>query len=177
MLINRKTIVMALALALSLLAPRVAAQGESAIIQATATVITSLAITGTHDLQFGVVVPSMNKTVTKTTVGEAGEWNVTGTVNAELQLTFTLPDSLTHETQAVGMNVLFNATDASYDDGSGGGQTLPVATINPNSASTERLGATGAMTIWIGGTVIPRLSQTGGNYAADITLTVAYTGS
>ena len=171
-----KTIPAIVALVIALAAPQAAAQGESAIIQATATVITSLAITGTQDLRFGVVVPSMNKTVSKTTVGEAGEWTVSGTVNAELQLTFTLPDSLMHESQPVGMNISFNATDASYDNGTGGGQTLPLGTINPNSASTERLGPAGAMTVWIGGMVIPRLSQTGGNYTADVTLTVAYTG-
>jgi len=159
------------------LASTASAQGESAIIQATATVSTSLAITGSQDLRFGVVIPAINKTVDKSTTSQAGEWIISGTSSAEIQLTFTLPDSLQHATQPVGMNISFSSTDASWDDGSGGGQTSPSGTLNPNSASAERLGVAGGMTVWIGGTVIPGLSQTGGDYAADITLTVAYTGS
>ena len=151
---------------------------ESATIQATASVTTTLSIAGTQNLRFGVVTPGVNKVVSRTTVGSAGEWRITGTSSAEITLNFTLPDSLQHEFQPVGMNISFSATDASFDDGTGGGQTSPAGTLNPNGPNAERLGAvTGIMDVWIGGTVYPTVSQTGGDYSADVVLTVAYTGS
>ncbi|UCC43964.1 MAG: hypothetical protein JSU65_12755 [Candidatus Zixiibacteriota bacterium] len=150
---------------------------ESATIQATASVSTTLSISGTQDLRFGVVTPGVNKPVDKTTIGSAGEWYISGTANAEISMTFTLPDSLQHTTNPVGMNVAFAATDASFDDGSGGGQAAPVGVLNPNAGNAERLGVTGIMTVWIGGTVFPSVSQSGGDYSSDVVLTVAYTGS
>ena len=65
----------------------------------------------------------------------------------------------------------------SSDDGAGGGQLAPSGTLDPNGLGTELLGAGGQLTIWIGGTVNPRIWQTGGDYAADVMLSVAYTGN
>jgi hypothetical protein len=149
---------------------------ESATIQATAQVATTLSITGTQNLRFGMVTPGVNKTVDKTTIGEAGEWQITGTPNAEISLSFALPDSLQHETHAFGMIVGLSATDASFDDGTGS-QPFPAGVLNPNGPNAERLGVSGNMAVWIGGTVYPRVGQGGGNYASDIVLTVMYTGS
>ena len=39
------------------------------------------------------------------------------------------------------------------------------------------LGVGGVMNLWIGGTVMPRLTQTGGYYTADVVLTVTLTGN
>ena len=75
------------------------------------------------------------------------------------------------------MRVGFSSTDVSYDDETGSGQLLPAGTLDPNGPGVANLGAGGTMLIWIGGTVYPRLTQTGGDYSADVILTVAYTGS
>lgn len=150
---------------------------ESATIQATATVLAGIAITGEHDLIFGTVLPDVDKSVDKTDIGFAGEWHISGDNGAEISLDFTLPDSLIHEDSVAYLRIEFSNTDASYDDGTGGGQSNPVADINPNGPSVLDLGVTGLMDIWIGGTVRPTISQTGGDYAADVTLTVAYTGN
>jgi len=150
---------------------------ESASIQATATVIAGIVITGEHDLLFGTVLPGVDKSVDKGDVGFAGAWHVNGDNAAEITLDFTLPDSLMHQDSVAYMRIEFTNTDASYDDGTGGGQTVPVAAINPNGPETLVLGATGQMDVWIGGTVRPDLTQTGGNYAAEVILTVAYTGN
>jgi len=151
---------------------------ESAIIQATATVIAGITIIGSNDLVFGTVMPGVSKSIDKATTGFAGEWQISaGTANSEISLTFTLPDSLQHTTVPTGMRIVFNSTDASYDDGTGGGQIAPTGVIDPNGPVARRVGATGTMNLWIGGTVIPRLSQTGGDYASDVTLTIAYTGN
>jgi len=150
---------------------------ESANIRATATVIAGILITGEHDLVFGTVLPGIDKTVDKAEVGFAGAWHMNGDNNAEITLDFTLPDSLMHQDSIAYMRIDFTNTDASYDDGSGGGQTSPVADMDPNGPSVLRLGAVGEMDVWIGGTVRPTISQTGGDYASDVTLTVSYTGN
>ena len=150
---------------------------ESASIQATATVIAGILINGEHDLIFGTVLPGVDKTVDKGDVGFAGAWRIDGDNSAEITLDFTLPDSLMHQDSVAYMPIDFNNTDASYDDGTGGGQTVPVAAINPNGPETLVLGAAGQMDVWIGGTVRPGITQTGGYYAAEVILTVAYTGN
>ncbi len=151
---------------------------ESAIIQATATVIAGITIIGSNDLVFGTVLPGVNKSIDKATTGFAGEWQISnGTANSEISLTLTLPDSLQHATDPTGMRIVFSSTDASYEDGTGGGQTAPAGIIDPNGPVARRVSATGTMIFWIGGTVMPRLSQTGGDYASDITMTIAYTGN
>ena len=159
-----------------ILTPAADAQ-ESGIIQATATVLSALTIIGNHDLQFGTVTPGVNKSVDKASTGFAGEWLITGVTGAEISLDFTLPDSLILADSTVGMRIDFSNTDASFSDGTGT-QVTPTGVINPNGPSAERLGAiSGEMTVWIGGTVYPDLTQTGGDYAAEVVLTIAYTGS
>ena len=149
---------------------------EMATIQATATVISGLSVNGNNNLIFGNVSPGVAATVDKTTVGLAGSWGIAGTPNAEVQLTFTLPDSLQHVTDPVGIPITFAPTDGSYEDGNGGGQTAPAGALDPNLGATLRLGTAGTLNIWLGGTIFPSIIQTGGDYAADITLDVIYTG-
>lgn len=149
---------------------------EYGTIQATATVLQAMNVRGTHDLMFETVIPGTPKTVNKATIGRAGEFEITGYVSAEISIDFVLPTALLLPDSTAPMPVYFSSTDASYDDGSAGGQSSPVAAINPNGPLTLRLGTTGQMLIWIGGTVNPGITQTGGDYAADITLSVVYTG-
>lgn len=171
----RKIAFVAVLLTAFLSAPTVSAQ-ESAIIQATATVISSLTIVGSNSLIFASITPGINKTVARTTTGFAGEWTVSGTVNSELSLTFNLPSDLIHVASGIGMPIVFSSTGAAYSDGTGS-QSVPTGIINPNGPSAERLGVGGQMVVWIGGTVQPSITQTGGDYASDVTLTIAYTGN
>jgi hypothetical protein len=151
---------------------------ESATIQALATVVSSLSITGNQNLQFGTVTPGISKSVDKSEPGFAGEWSVVGTVGAEITLDFEVPDSLLLVGDSTnGLPINFGPLDASFDDGSGGGQLAPSGVLNPNGLGTERLGAGGTMMVWIGGMVLPRIFQTGGDYAEDVVLSVAYTGN
>jgi hypothetical protein len=151
---------------------------ESATIQALATVVSSLSITGNQNLQFGTVTPGISKSVDKSEPGFAGEWEITGAVGAEITLDFALPDSLLLVSDSTnGLPIDFSGVDASFDDGSGGGQLAPSGILNPNGLGTESLGVGGQMTVWIGGIVHPRISQTGGDYAEDVVLSVAYTGN
>lgn len=149
---------------------------ESASIQALATVISSLSIVGTNNLLFGVVTPGVTRAIDKSTVGFAGEWEITGTGSAEISLDFSLPDSLRTADSLGAMRIDFSNIDASYSDGTGD-QVSPTGVLDPNAQAARPIGVGGIMTVWIGGTVYPRVSQTGGDYSAEILLTVAYTGS
>lgn len=159
-----------------LIGPTPVVAQEYGTIQATATVLQAINVRGTHDLMFETVIPGAPKTVNKATVGRAGEFEITGYSSAEISIDFTLPAALLLPDSTSPMPINFNSTDASYDDGTGGGQTAPAGVINPNGPLTLRLGVGGQMLIWIGGTVNPGITQTGGDYAADITLSVVYTG-
>lgn len=150
---------------------------ESGTIQAIATVVSSLQVIGLNNLNFGTVTPSINKSVSRVDVGFAGEWQVNGSASAQLTVDFTLPNFLYTADSSATMLIQFSSTDASYDDGTGGGQTIPLGTVDPNGPSVLVLGVGGSLWFWIGGTVLPTISQTGGDYSADIILTVAYTGS
>ena len=149
---------------------------ESATIQALATVMSALTVTGTNDLNFGNVTPGTPVTVDKADVGMAGEFTITGGPAAEVDLDLPLPDSL-RTAMGDAMDVTFTATDASYDDGTGGGQVAPGGVINPLITATNDIGPGGLMTVWIGGRVDPGVAQTGGSYTGTITLTVTLTGN
>lgn len=150
---------------------------ESGTIQALATVVSSLQVIGINNLNFGTVTPGVNKSVDKADVGFAGEWQVNGTPLAQMTVDFSIPPVLLHSDSSATMIVTYTSTDASYDDGTGSGQTNPTSTLDPNGQSILMLGAGGTMSVWIGGTVQPTVAQTGGNYSADVVLSVAYTGN
>ncbi len=147
---------------------------EVGSIQATATVVSTLSISGTQNLDFATVTPGIVKSVDKSTVGSAGEFSLSGVANSEVSLNFTLPSDLM--AGASNMPISFTGLDCSWDDGSGGGQSSPSGAIDPRISNNLRLGAGGALTVWLGGTVTPSVAQTGGSYTADVILTVAYTG-
>ncbi len=171
---NLVTVCLALVCLLGAVAP-VQAQ-ESATIQALATVMAALTVTGTNDLNFGTVTPGASATVLPSDVGPAGEFTITGSPAAEMTLEFTLPDSL-RTGGGAAMDVVFGSTDATYEDGTGGGQAAPAGTVNPLIVETSNIGAGGTYTVWIGGRVDPTVSQSGGSYAGTITLTVTLTGN
>lgn len=168
-------VLIALALA-SLAATEVQAQ-ESAIIQATASVISSMTVQGTNGLAFGAVTPGTPKTVDKATAGTAGEWRVTGAPSAEVTIDFILPANLDHTTLGSTMPITFSTTDASYEDGTGGGQAAPAAQIDPSVQTTANIAVDGTLWVWIGGTVVPSVSESAGSYSGDITMTITYTGN
>lgn len=156
--------------------PGVLAQ-ESASILATATVLPSMSVTGDNNLIFGSVLPAVNKSVNKATTGFAGAFHIQGSNNAEISVDFVLPANLYTSDSSATMTIVFTDTDASYDDETGAGQSSPTGVIDPRGLATLNLGVSGAMDVWLGGTVIPSITQTGGNYAANVTITITYTGN
>jgi len=158
-------------------APAAVSAQEVGIIQATATVVSGLTVIPSHNLEFGIVTPGVNRSIDKTQVGFAGEWTINGQSSAAGNVKVNVTSALDHASTAAVMPVLFNSTDASYDDETGGGQTSPTAAINPALISTVNLGAGGSLMVWIGGQANPTVSQSGGSYSGDIELTVTLTGN
>lgn len=149
---------------------------ERGMIHATATVLPAIRITGLNDLRFETVVPGVDKSVDKASIGFAGAYEVIGHNSAEVSFDFDLPPALLLDSTSF-MSIDFSSTDASYEDGSGGGQGSPAGVLDPNGPFTLRLSPTGRLDIWIGGTVHPTITQTGGDYSSEVTLTAIYTGN
>ena len=132
-------------------------------------------ITLNNDLVFGSVFPGIPKTITKYSIGSAAEFHVAGTSGAEISIQFALPTYM----HASGFNIemIFFNTDCSIDTLASPSQTSPLFdNLNPWTTLIYRLGSAG-LTIWLGGTAIPKVVQPPGAYTATIVLTVAYTGA
>ncbi len=143
-------------------------------ITATADVQTPLSVTGSADLDFGNVFPGVNKAVAYTDAVNAGQWDITGEAAAEVTLSFTaLPANLTFG--ANNLPIVYSATDAGYNTAD---NPAAATSFDPSAGATTNLeGATGALYVWIGGTVQPTETQPAGTYTGTITLDVAYTGN
>ncbi len=132
-------------------------------------------ITINNNLVFGPVFPGVPKAISKTSAGDAAEFFITGTPNAEITLDFALPTYL--HTTGGNMQLIFSSTDCALDSSSTPNQSNPpVNNIDPWHTIIYRLGANG-LSLWLGGTVVPGLAQKPGDYSALIVLTVTYTGN
>jgi hypothetical protein len=132
-------------------------------------------ITVNNNLEFGPVFPGVPKSISKYSAGEAAEFFITGTPNAEITIDFTLPTYM--YSSGSTMAIQYSTTDCAMDSSATPNQSSPGNdNLNPRQTLTYRLGSTG-LTIWLGATVVPGLMQKPGNYSATITLTVAYTGN
>jgi hypothetical protein len=152
---------------LALLAPNSIAQVSTSM-QATATVVSSLTVTSSNDLEFGNVTPGVNKTVDHKTSADAGLWSIQGSGAAEVQLSFTsLPGQLTTGTENLSV---------SYTASVGTVQSTSVDIPILAAGATDNL-VGGSLDVWIGGTVYPGASQPDGDYSATLTLEVTLTGN
>ena len=132
-------------------------------------------ITVNTDLAFGDVFPGVPKEVSKYTPGAAAEFLITGTAGAEVTLDFTLPTYMS--SGGWNMQLIFKEDDCAMDSSASPDQTSPgYDDIDPWHTITYRLGSAG-LTVWLGGTTVPKLAQKEGSYTASIVLTVAYTGN
>jgi hypothetical protein len=129
-------------------------------------------VNGVRDLTFGTVVPGVPSTVARTDMTNTGRFDLAGSPLAQVQLTFTLPLTMAGPAGAT--------MPISFGGGSGGFSWFPSAFLmvgfDPSTPFTSRLGLNGRAYVFLGGTASPAPTQRAGNYAGQITLTVAYTG-
>lgn len=131
--------------------------------------------TAVSPLRFGNVYPSIPKTVSKYDAGAAAEFLVTGVAGDEMSIEFTLPTYMNSGGNTI--QLVFSETDCAMDSSATPDQSNPgYDDLDPWHPITYRLGSSG-LTIWLGGMVIPKISQPPGDYSATLVLTVTPTGN
>ncbi len=155
-----------LAAILSLGAVTAQAQVNNASVNATANVLQPINVTGAKDLDFGSVLPGLTYTVA-TNDGGAGQFDIAGEPSKNVNLTFTLPGSLS----GPGANIpLSNWVAEDVSGPATGASYTPVDGVPHASA----LDAGGVLNVYVGAQITPAANQGAGAYSAGITLTVDY---
>lgn len=143
------------------------ASAQSANINVSATVFTALTVTGAQALAFGNVFPGVAKTIAVTDA-TAGRFDLSGQNSANVDLTFTLPATLASGPNTMAIGSWTGCTNTSNS-------TAGCTTFVPSgSATASALSGTGALFVWVGGTVSPTAGQASGSYSGTVTLTAAY---
>lgn len=134
-----------------------------------------ITVTPLRDLTFGTVPRGVATTVAPNSA-TAGEWQVTGTANAFVNITFVLPTILNNIQAAPGstMPIAFLNNSARWRR----------ANNNPNGANQfdPTVGATGrlgpppnpTLYIWLGGQVNPGANAKPGIYTGTVVVTLVY---
>ena len=166
----------ALLLAACVLVPgRLQAQGAASVSADAVVVTTGMTITTLRDLNFGTVIKGVATTV-QPTDASAGEFQISGSANAFVVISFTLPTQLTNIQALPGstMPISFNATSAiwrrSTNNPAGGN------TFDPATGAVGRLGPPPNfnMFIWLGGTVNPAPTAKPGIYQGNVVVSLIY---
>ncbi|HXE58364.1 MAG TPA: hypothetical protein VNK43_10210 [Gemmatimonadales bacterium] len=170
---GRLGLLSALAVALAA-APPAWGQGGSGSLVADATVVNATAVvTPLRNLVFGTVPRGVATTVAPTAAA-AGQWQVSGSANAFVLITLTLPSQLTNVQAAPGvtMPITFGATSARWRRANN--NPAGATAFNPNAGTIGRLGppANPTLYVWLGGTVTPSATQLPGIYTGNAILTI-----
>jgi hypothetical protein len=166
----------ALAAALTLLAmTSQAAQGTAS---ATGTVITPIAITKAADLNFGKFAPGAGGSITVSTSGAptsagivrstavtptAAKFDVTGDNDATYAITYTGTSTTLSDGQATPNTMAMSI----HSD-------LAAANATSGTVSSGTLSATGAQSIYVGGTLTVGAAQVAGTYTGSVNVQVEY---
>jgi len=170
----KRTLMVAAVVGLSAMG-RLSAQANGAVSADAVVVTTGMTITTLSDLNFGTVIKGVPSTVLPT-AANAGEWQVSGSGNAFIVISFTLPTQLTNIQALPGstMPISFSAVSAVWrraTNNPAGGNIF-----NPSSGAVGRLGPPPNfnMYIWLGGTVNPALSAKPGIYQGNVIVSLIY---
>ena len=165
---------MVLALCLGL-AGRAAAQAGSSVLADAVVVTVGMTVATLHDLNFGSVIKGVPTTVLPT-AANAGEWQISGSANAFVIVSFTLPTQLTNIQALPGstMPIAFSGVSAIWRRSTN--NPVGGTVFNPAIGAVGRLGPPPNfnMYIWIGGTVTPALAAKPGIYQANVIVSLVY---
>ncbi|MDX2193616.1 MAG: DUF4402 domain-containing protein [Gemmatimonadales bacterium] len=156
----------------AVLAAPAALHAQSANMTVSADVQTALSVNAQNNLNFGAVVPGQTKTILPTDAA-SGFFLVDGAATTPVNVSFTLPATLTRQGGAETMPITFGATSASRSAANPpvrAGSTL----FNPNTPITTPTNAVGQLGVFIGGAVTAAANQVAGTYNGQITINVAY---
>lgn len=129
----------------------------------TATVIAALSVVKDQDLAFGDVAQNSSSTVDVTDAG-AVKFTLAGEANKNVTFTLTSPANLTS-----GANNLTFADDVQYNT-----SDLPGSASALSDGATVALNGSGALYVYLGGTVTAGVGQATGAYSGTFTVQVDY---
>jgi hypothetical protein len=156
--------------------PGRAAAQSGAFVAADAVVVTvGMTIATLRDLNFGTVIKGAATTVLPT-AATAGEWQITGSANAFVIISFTLPTLLTNIQALPGstMPITFSATSARWNRANN--NAAAGTAFNPATGAVGRFGPppNPTMYIWLGGTVNPAAAAKPGIYQGNVVVSLIY---
>lgn len=129
-----------------------------------------ITVTGVRQLTFGVVLPGVPRVIARTDPANSGQFNLTGTKDTQVQLTFTLPSVMAGPGGAT-MAITFGGGDAGYSVTQSIGSQVG---FDPKQAFLATLNKSGRGSVFVGATALPAPTQRAGTYTGTLTLTVAY---
>ncbi len=148
-------------------------EAQTATINATARVLSPIAVGPSEDLRFGNVFQGVDKVVPASDVS-SGQFEFSGSTNAQVDMVLTLPTNLFNGVAPMPIAFWSGLQGVNATRGTG-------AVFAPVSGSpiVDNLGAAGTdfYRIFIGATVSPAVGQMPGNYTNTISLDVTYTGN
>jgi len=154
---------------------RAAAQAGSSVSADAVVVTVGMTISTLRDLNFGTVIKGVPTTILPT-AANAGEWQVSGSANAFIVISFTLPTQLTNIQALPGstMPISFSAVAAVWRRATNNpvGGTI----FNPATGAVGRFGPAPnpTMYVWLGGTVNPALTAKPGIYQGNVIVSLIY---
>jgi hypothetical protein len=128
--------------------------------------------TGTQNLGYGNVIPGLSTQVLRSDPVGSGQFTLRGEKNAQVQLQFVLPASMSGPLGAT-IPLTFGASDGGF---SATESITNQVGFDPRASALGRLSNNGRATVFLGGTANPGPAQRSGSYTGTITLTVSYTG-
>jgi hypothetical protein len=149
---------------------------SGATVPADAVVVTvGMTIATLRDLTFGTVIKGVPSTVLPT-AANAGQWQVSGSANAFVLISFTLPTQLTNIQALPGstMPISFSAVSAIWRRSTN--NPVGGTTFDPAVGAVGRLGPPPNfnMYIWVGGTVNPTVTAKPGIYQGNVVVSLIY---
>ena len=139
-----------------------------AVLVATPPALRAQSVVGARDLTFGTVIPGVPTTVLQNDAVRAGQFRISGVLVRNVTITFTLPTVMTRiGAPAATMPLTFLNNSAGFTTVFQGNTPF-----NPNTPYNETVVLNA--TITLGGRVTPSPTQLGGNYTANIVMTVIF---
>jgi hypothetical protein len=161
----RNSVKVALAVLSLSIGGTVAAQAQavsgSGSANVTATVLSAITVTGT-DLAFGNVAPTQTKTIAP---ASGGRFTIQASPASSLSLTWGFPTNLGNAAVTVGSWTALSNTQ------NNAATAAALSTSGTQSLSTD--GTTGALYLWLGGT-LQTTSAPVATYTAPVTLSLVY---
>jgi len=157
------------------LSARAEAQSGASVSADAVVVTVGMTIATLRDLNFGTVIKGVATTVLPT-AATAGAWQVTGSSNAFVIVSFTLPTQLTNIQALPGstMPITFSATSARWNRANN--NAAAGTAFNPATGAVGRFGppVNPNMYIWLGGTVNPAAAAKPGIYQGNVVVSLIY---